>query len=258
MSALKVQAAGQPVRVLDIGAGSGLLSIMAARCVNPWLGGRGWRGLTQHQHAGGHSCGMIAVYSPSLRPVDVPCVGAVACAAGAVPPLCGPCGCSCPVVGMGLTGRRTVCGGMVCTCSIYILGALLHAHTSAQLPAPQCAAATGRLHCRAGADQVVAVESSRHLAAVAERVIALNGCSRQVSVVHKDGRYLDVGPRPDGAPGDMHAAADMLVFEVRRREDEGAPGSVHCTQYQHCQDKYEFQRQFAACPLTSLLRHGVV
>ncbi len=68
--------------------------------------------------------------------------------------------------------------------------------------------------CRAGADEVTAVESVGHLAEVAEHIIAINGGSHAITVVHKDGRYLTSGTQPDGRPGDMTSPADLLVFEV--------------------------------------------
>lgn len=59
------------------------------------------------------------------------------------------------------------------------------------------------------------MEACRHLAATAEHVVALNGCAHAVRIMHKDARFLDVGRRRDGSPGDLPAPADMLVFEVR-------------------------------------------
>lgn len=67
--------------------------------------------------------------------------------------------------------------------------------------------------CRAGADKVTAVEAVGHLADMADRIIARHGYP-QVEVLHKDGRYVTIGPQADGRKGDMDQAADMLVFEV--------------------------------------------
>jgi len=54
---------------------------------------------------------------------------------------------------------------------------------------------------------VTAVESVGHMADTATSCVAFNGYSKQVHVVHRDGRFLKLGQ-------DMQSPADLLVFEV--------------------------------------------
>jgi len=65
--------------------------------------------------------------------------------------------------------------------------------------------------CRAGAEMVTAVESVRHMAETATSCVVFNGYSKQIHVVHRDGRFLKLGR-------DMQSPADLLVFEVRAME----------------------------------------
>ncbi|KAL6752281.1 S-adenosyl-L-methionine-dependent methyltransferase [Haematococcus lacustris] len=69
---------------------------------------------------------------------------------------------------------------------------------------------------RAGASQVWAVESNAGTADLCAKVLAYNGVAANVTVLHKDARYLTVAGRKSGSnlPPDMDRPADVLVFEV--------------------------------------------
>ncbi|KAL6757507.1 hypothetical protein V8C86DRAFT_3026142 [Haematococcus lacustris] len=72
------------------------------------------------------------------------------------------------------------------------------------------------LAARAGASQVWAVESNAGTADLCAKVLAYNGVAANVTVLHKDARYLTVAGRKSGSnlPPDMDRPADVLVFEV--------------------------------------------
>lgn len=94
------------------------------------------------------------------------------------------------------------------------------------LPHPVHNAHPAALLCRAGAEQVYALESLGHLADTAQRVACLNGFGASIKVVHKDARYATAAGRQAGtpaspgpaaadmAPPDLPARAQLAVFEL--------------------------------------------
>jgi hypothetical protein len=74
------------------------------------------------------------------------------------------------------------------------------------VPVAVPAVAAAVCECRCGADYATAVESVRHMADTANHTVALNNLSKQISVVHKDARFL--------SSDDIQGGADLVVFEV--------------------------------------------
>lgn len=70
---------------------------------------------------------------------------------------------------------------------------------------------------------MIAVESSGHLADVADVVMNGNGCGGKAHVIHKDARFLQLikADARGRLRGDIQRPVDLMVFEVR-------PGSPVC------------------------------
>lgn len=89
----------------------------------------------------------------------------------------------------------------------------------------RCAAA-----CRHGATSVLAVESSGHVADLAEQVLAENGFSDRCTVTNKDARFLQLASQDKKGQrrGEVPRPVDMLVFEVGGGEHAMAACTRSC------------------------------
>ncbi len=179
-------AAGQALHVVDVGSGSGLLAMMAAR----------WARLDAAAGccSTGVACCFVLVRSKCSLPA-----GAVSVQAGTLFLRDKPCS----------TTLVDAVTDAVCLPSFLPQPVPIHTHPVDLL-------------CRAGAEQVYALESLGHLADTAQRVACLNGFGASIKVVHKDARYAvaagaPMSPGPgaaDVAPPDLPARAQLAVFEL--------------------------------------------